>query len=202
MYRNWWAAEGLHPEVLRELTDTTARSLPWRKGHTNLRTCWSLKRPTSQSSSRKQEGGTGELQISQPHLGPWQCDGANPTEAIYKCVDDKTMIRDSSCEFTKGKYSLAKSCWKGQLCEQGEQMLFSLTSARLLTPYTMVSLQANQWDRDRIRGLQSEWKFGRISGSCSFSDILQGLTLASKLLNDFINDIEYDTKSNLPLEIQ
>lgn len=139
-YRNCWAAEELHPEVLRELTDTTARSLPWWKGHTNQRTYWGLKRPTSQSSSRKQEGGTRELQTSQPHLGPWQCYGANPTEAIYKCMDDKTMIRSSSHEFTKGKYPLAKSLWKGQLCEQGEQMLFSLTSARLLTPSTMVSL--------------------------------------------------------------
>lgn len=50
---------------------------------------------------------------------------------------------------------------------------------------------------DRIKGLQSEWKFGRTSDRKSFSDIPQGLILAPKLWNDFINDMEYEVKCTL-----
>jgi len=53
-----------------------------------------------------QDRGPRKLQNDQPHLSPWEGDGATTLEIISKHMENKKIIRSIQHEFTKGKPGL------------------------------------------------------------------------------------------------
>jgi len=102
--------DGMHPRVLREFADVIVKPLSiifeqlrevpedWRKADVI---------PVFRES---QEGGPRELQASQPHLSPWEGDGAVNSgnhfpDTFHK---DTKVIRSSQHGFTKGMSCLTR----------------------------------------------------------------------------------------------
>ena len=99
--------DSIHLQVLRAWADqgqweTTLNCL-WKVMMMG-QSSWGLEE--SKGHIYLQEGGSRELQASQPHFSPWEGDGGKNLEAICKHLKDKKVIWSCQCGFMKVKSCL------------------------------------------------------------------------------------------------